>query len=261
MSALALQDLAQAIAQEHQAAVGAARSAVKHALKCGELLLEAKATIGHGGWLAWVETNCTFGQRTAQGYMRLARELPRLDEANAQRVADLSLRDALAAVATDTRNIASLPPLAAEQALKEAKGDRLRSAVSRQLTADKIRRARPAEPPVYETVVVGQFAPPLEFTSRGWPAWRLGLRLDLIAAVRSAINEWPELTPADACEALNDCYCHLQDEGLQNLQTTVDGLRNAFQAALRDFEHAAVPGDPRMLEAIAQHRRGAGAAP
>jgi hypothetical protein len=88
MSALALPDLAQAIDREHQAALGAARSLTEHAIRCGELLLQAKADVGHGGWLEWVETNCAFSQRTAQGYMRLARELPRLDGAmrNALRI-------------------------------------------------------------------------------------------------------------------------------------------------------------------------------
>ena len=60
------------IEHEHQAAIGSARSAIEHAVRCGQLLIEAKASIGHGGWLPWVKANLTFGDRQAQKYMRLA---------------------------------------------------------------------------------------------------------------------------------------------------------------------------------------------
>ena len=59
MSAPAL-NLAQRIEAEHQAAIGAARTAIEHAVECGKLLLEAKAQIGHGGWLPWVEAHLSF---------------------------------------------------------------------------------------------------------------------------------------------------------------------------------------------------------
>lgn len=39
--------LAVEINQEHQAAIAAASTAVEHARRCGELLLRAKAEIGH----------------------------------------------------------------------------------------------------------------------------------------------------------------------------------------------------------------------
>jgi len=61
MSAIARTDLAGKIEAEHQAAIGAARSAMEHAIRCGQLLLEAKASIGHGGWLPWVEANLSSG--------------------------------------------------------------------------------------------------------------------------------------------------------------------------------------------------------
>ena len=143
MTAIALQDLVQAIDQEHQAAVGAARSAVEHAIECGKLLFEAKTVVGHGAWLGWVETNCTFGQRTAQGYMRLARELPRLDEANAQRVAHLSLRDALGTLARQSADLRRLPQLEAAKVLDAADDDeRLR-----ELARACGQRAEASDPP------------------------------------------------------------------------------------------------------------------
>lgn len=64
--------LASQISAVHNAALAAATSATEHAIKCGELLMEAKAGLEHGRWLPWVQKNCPFSERTAQAYMRLA---------------------------------------------------------------------------------------------------------------------------------------------------------------------------------------------
>jgi Protein of unknown function (DUF3102) len=90
--------LAAEINAEHEAAFGKAREAIEHARRAGELLLEAKAAVGHGKWLPWLKANCHFGERTAQGYMRLASQWDRL-QAKSATVADLGLRDALALLA------------------------------------------------------------------------------------------------------------------------------------------------------------------
>ena len=95
---IALPDLAIQINQEHAQAEQSARSAIAHAIKAGDLLLMAKAQLKHGIWLDWLKANCTLSERTAQAYMRLAREVPKLDDSKAQRVADLPLRQALAAL-------------------------------------------------------------------------------------------------------------------------------------------------------------------
>ena len=94
-----LDGLAGQINAEHRAAQQAARKTITHVLKAGELLIEAKAKVQHGEWLSWLQQNCTFSERTAQTYMRVAREYPKLDEVNAQRVADFSLRQALRSIA------------------------------------------------------------------------------------------------------------------------------------------------------------------
>ena len=70
------------------------RTAVAHAVIAGELLIEAKRQVPHGQWLPWLRSTCGLSERTAQAYMRLARTLPELEPAKAQRVADLSLREA-----------------------------------------------------------------------------------------------------------------------------------------------------------------------
>jgi hypothetical protein len=87
-------DLASSVASEinaeHREVVRSIADGVTHAIRAGELLLRAKANVGHGGWRQWQEKNLAFSVRTAQVYMRLARLDP-----NAQRVADLPLRQAV----------------------------------------------------------------------------------------------------------------------------------------------------------------------
>jgi hypothetical protein len=104
---LSLADLAARINSEHDACIKAAHRTLDHALEAGRLLVQAKQRIGHGSWLSWLKESCGIKERTAQVYMRLARELPKLDPANAQRVADLSFRQAIAALSRDVKTLGS----------------------------------------------------------------------------------------------------------------------------------------------------------
>jgi DUF3102 family protein len=65
-----LADLIRQIAVEHEACVAAAVDAMARYLNVGRLLTEAKTQVRHGEWVEWVETNCKFGLRQAQKYMR-----------------------------------------------------------------------------------------------------------------------------------------------------------------------------------------------
>ena len=76
-------------AQEH------AKTAVECAVEAGTLLLRAKAAVHHGQWLPWLAANCPdIAERTAQAYMRLAREQTAL-HAKSATVADLTINEAL----------------------------------------------------------------------------------------------------------------------------------------------------------------------
>jgi hypothetical protein len=66
-------DLVEEIRNEHAQAATAARTAIGHAMRCGQLLAEAKAAVPHGEWGGWLDENFPSSRRTAQGYMRLAR--------------------------------------------------------------------------------------------------------------------------------------------------------------------------------------------
>ncbi len=95
-----LSALAGAINAEHRACETAFRAGLAHAVRAGELLMEARALCPHGTWLPWVRENFEGSERLAQGYMQVARELPKLAAEDPQRVADLmSFREALAALA------------------------------------------------------------------------------------------------------------------------------------------------------------------
>ncbi|MGF1470301.1 MAG: DUF3102 domain-containing protein [Rubrobacteraceae bacterium] len=90
-----LTTLANEINAEHRACDDALRTGLNHAVRAGELLNRAKSRIKHGSWGQWLEDNFEGSSRTAQAYMKVAREVPTLEGAKAQRVADLSFRGAL----------------------------------------------------------------------------------------------------------------------------------------------------------------------
>lgn len=90
-----LADLAVRIDASHCEVVAAAESTLTHAMAAGDMLLEAKAKVGHGGWLSWLKENTSVPPRTASHYMRLAK---RRDEIGKD-VADLTVTDALTLLA------------------------------------------------------------------------------------------------------------------------------------------------------------------
>lgn len=88
-----LDELAGRIRDAHREAQGAFARALDRAMTAGELLIEAKSSLGHGAWLPWLRDACDIPERTAQAYMRLARNREQLKAAT---VAALGVRDALA---------------------------------------------------------------------------------------------------------------------------------------------------------------------
>jgi hypothetical protein len=70
-----LADIAARINKAHDRASASARSTIEAAMEAGSLLIQAKDQVGHGGWLPWLKANTSVNKRTAQGYMKLAREL------------------------------------------------------------------------------------------------------------------------------------------------------------------------------------------
>jgi hypothetical protein len=90
-----LPELAARIRAEHQATADALKTSVQHAIAAGELLIEAKALLKHGQWLPWLQDHCVMSERTAQLYMRCAKNREAIEQ-NTQPVADLTLNEAAA---------------------------------------------------------------------------------------------------------------------------------------------------------------------
>jgi hypothetical protein len=83
--------LAEQIKREHAAAEQAWKESVRHAIRCGELLLQAKAKLEHGQWQPWLRKHVKFAARTARDYMALAS----LSDEERRHVATLPLWQAL----------------------------------------------------------------------------------------------------------------------------------------------------------------------
>ena len=106
---VALTGLARRINAEHEATRASIQKGLEHALNAGELLEEAKAIIPHGHWLPWLKDNCSFSERTAQLYMKVARERERLGAESAS-LADLTLEGAAQHLAKP-KSLALRPPV------------------------------------------------------------------------------------------------------------------------------------------------------
>jgi len=75
-----LSDLAAKIKAAHNEVVNATRGVVGHAVACGEHLHRAKNSFAeHGEWLSWLKVHCELEVRTAQRYMRLAKNKDKLE--------------------------------------------------------------------------------------------------------------------------------------------------------------------------------------
>jgi hypothetical protein len=105
----ALSDLASRIDAAVRDAEQHARSAVDAAFCAGRLLTEAKDLLPYGQWEQWLKEHCIVAPRTAQAYMRLFKRMSELPAPEAQRVALLPLREAMAAITTPADTPPSSP--------------------------------------------------------------------------------------------------------------------------------------------------------
>jgi hypothetical protein len=82
------------INQEHFQAETALNRALEHARRAGELLIQVKGQLAHGGWIGWLNSNFQGSVRRAQGYMRIASRWGELEQMR-NGVAHLPVRRAL----------------------------------------------------------------------------------------------------------------------------------------------------------------------
>ena len=129
-------------------------------LAIGQRLTEAKAILPHGEWLPWLTEQVDFSERSAQNFMRLAREW-----SNPQALADLGASKALSLLALpaderdqfiempheingEQKTVSEMTSRELEQAIKAQKAAEERAAsleselqAQRQVTADKLGQA------------------------------------------------------------------------------------------------------------------------
>ena len=72
-----------------------ANQAVIYAARCGEKLLLAKAQCKHGEFKEWIEKNCSVSYSYACSFMKLAKDMPELLNANVQTSVHLKLNQAI----------------------------------------------------------------------------------------------------------------------------------------------------------------------
>lgn len=95
------------INEQHAACESSYGHALAHAFHAGRLLIEAKDQLGHGEWLPWLSENVAFSEDTAENYMRLARSSEQLEQANSERVRNLSIREALREISRPARRMSA----------------------------------------------------------------------------------------------------------------------------------------------------------
>src|SRR5687767_6103104 len=95
--------LAELIREAHTSVQMAARLSAERAIEAGQLLIEAKGAVRHGNWLPWLKEHVGISDRTARGYMQLARS-----GLKSATVAEMGLRRALGSIA-NPKLIAEIP--------------------------------------------------------------------------------------------------------------------------------------------------------
>jgi N6-adenosine-specific RNA methylase IME4 len=141
-------DIAARILIEHEAVATAFEDCLSHAIAAGELLLEAKNKVLRGQWLPWLGEHCRqVSERSAQGYMRLARNRAKVEQIRSH-TADLTIDGALKALAAPTVALKSLETDEARSAAVEAMagGTNIRTAVRGARKLDYAERVAGAKP-------------------------------------------------------------------------------------------------------------------
>jgi Protein of unknown function (DUF3102) len=125
-----LVDLAARINTEHEAAGKALKRSLQHAMVAGELLCEAKAQLKHGQWLPWLKDHCQIPERTARLYMRVAK-----NKAEIGNVADLTVRGAVALLASPLDSFVAKVADAEIETLDLAAAERASSEIAKRFNA------------------------------------------------------------------------------------------------------------------------------
>jgi hypothetical protein len=215
-----LDSLATYINESHRSCLECSRNAIGHAVEAGELLLKAKALVGHGRFENWIKKFTKLSPRTARAYMQVGKRWPELTKAKRQNAADLTIRDALAELASTSKKLTALPPLASDKAIVDARDHTLRKAVDSAVAAEKKAATWVHFPKGILMVGEGAFPDKSRIVEgkaeevAPVPPKYEALVAHILDAVRNYVRDLDiGLTVEDACEGLNYAYCQVQDKG------------------------------------------------
>jgi hypothetical protein len=197
-------DLGGKIRAEHEAGERAAKEAVKHFRRCGDMLNKARAELPHGHFLLFLRERVKIHPRSAQRYMMLAREMAKLPSEDATRVSQMSLRDAIGELARTSARAAKLTPESLAGALKQARREPLKRAL---VVATNPERHPTTEPKTVDRSPVPVAAPPPPPTA---PHVHSLIRA-LHRTIKVYLGEYQDMTRAQVLEALNEVYVTVQD--------------------------------------------------
>lgn len=208
------------------------RDTAQSILDIGHRLNEAKEMLPHGEWLPWLTERVEFTERTAQKYMRLAREWP-----NTKALSDLGLTKAF--------SLLSLPSeerdqFMAEQPVIDMTSRELERAIRERDEARQAAEAARAEAQTAEE-------------SRA----RMALDMAALEAIRRAAQE----SSAQAREALEQARAELQAlrekpvevavETVVDQEAVEEARADAYAKAEKKFKQACAEAQHRVCEANA----------
>jgi hypothetical protein len=184
--------LVEQIRAEHETGERSLKEAVRHFRKRGEKLLQPKSALGHGHFAHFLKTKAKLHPRTAQRYMMLAREMAKLPAADATRMPQLSLRDAIGELARMSSRAAKLQPASLDRALIDARRQPLKRSVANAVNTER-------DAPLSDLPVVKRVSLPVEPQP---PAQNIQSLADALRrTVRAYVDCHPEMGVADICAA------------------------------------------------------------
>ena len=238
--------LGELIKAEHEAGERSLKDAVKHFMKCGDFLLQAKAGLPHGRFAFFLEHTAKLHPRMAQRYMMLARELPKLPKADATRVSQLSLRDAIGELSRTSSRAAKLPTPRWPPPSRKPLGEPLKQTVIKARERKELKYlSLDAQPATSDREAAPACTPSAARTvADAGPLCREACHCVLSSGpFRACTSKALPVTNGrrgEACYGLNEVYCHLS----KGYEAGVDALRSGVMSA---------PAAPALSATLNQH--------
>lgn len=215
----------------------------------GLRLIEAKDMLPHGEWLPWLSERVCFSEKTAQNYMRVAREFP-----NPQLVADLGVRKALA--------LLELPPSEREEFAEDNNVVDMTTAQLEKAIRERDEAQQAAEAAQAEARTAEEIRAKMEADMKALKEIHLSAvseAEEAVAALLAAQKELEELRnrPVDvAVETVVDREAveRARAEAVAEMQKKVDAAENArkeSEARRKDVEKALADAKKRSSDRAA----------